>query len=336
MEWHWPWAFLLLPLPWIVRGFMPPARVQQAALKVPSLLPWQQTPGAASHNRQPGWQHWLLPLLTWVALLTALARPYHSGEVVQVPASGRDLMLAVDISGSMQIEDMQWQQRPVNRLQLVKEVVNDFIDQRQGDRLGLVLFGSGAYLQAPLTFDSHTVQQFLNEAQIGLAGKETAIGDAIGLTIKRLQANPESSRVMILLTDGANTAGEVEPLKAAELAAHYQVKIYTVGLGADVMEVPSFFGTRRVNPSRDLDEQSLQQIADSTGGHFFRARNSQELQQIYQLIDELEPTEQDPQKYRPQQNLYHWPLLLAFIASLLLALQQLPLGHWWRGIKGGQ
>jgi Ca-activated chloride channel family protein len=147
-----------------------------------------------------------------------LARPHILGETVEIPTSGRDLMLAIDLSGSMDIEDMKWEGRPVNRLFTVKKVLNDFISQRQGDRLGLVLFGSQAYLQSPLTFDWQTVQTLMNEAQIGLAGKKTAIGDAIGLTIKRLQSHPEQSRVVILLTDGANTAGEVKPLKAAELA----------------------------------------------------------------------------------------------------------------------
>jgi len=217
---------------------------------------------------------------------------------------------------------MRLNNKPANRLAVVKQVVSNFIEQRSGDRMGLILFGSNAYLQAPLTFDARTVSTFLNEAQIGLAGKKTAIGDAIGLTIKRLQDNPEQSRVMILLTDGANTAGEIEPLKAAELAASNGVKIYTIGLGADVMEVSSFFGTRKVNPSRDLDENALREIARQTGGAFFRARDTEELQKIYQFIDDLEPTEKDPEIYRPQQSLYHWPLAIAFIISLLIALQQ--------------
>jgi Ca-activated chloride channel family protein len=221
----------------------------------------------------------------------------------------------------MDIEDMKWQGRPVNRLFTVKKVLNDFVSQRQGDRLGLVLFGSQAYLQAPLTFDWQTVQTLMNEAQIGLAGKKTAIGDAIGLTIKRLQSNPEQSRVVIVLTDGANTAGEVEPLKAAELALQSKVKIYTIGLGAEAMEVSSFFGTRQVNPSRDLDESTLQKMADITGGHYFRARDSKELEQIYAMIDQLEPTEKDPEIFRPQINVYFWPLAFALLTSFIMALQ---------------
>jgi len=325
IDWHWPWAFYLLPLPLIIFWLLPKVKQQEAALKVPDLTLWQTSNATSQIHSQQTWPALILPALLWLALLTALARPHILGEVVELPTSGRDLMLAIDISGSMEIEDMKWNKRPVNRLFTVKKVLNDFIAQRQGDRLGLVLFGSQAYLQVPLTFDWQTVQTLMNEAQIGLAGKKTAIGDAIGLTIKRLQSNPEQSRVVILLTDGANTAGEVEPLKAAELAQQSKVKIYTIGLGADAMEVASFFGSRQVNPSRDLDEGTLQKMADITGGHYFRARDSKELEQIYDMIDQLEPTEKDPEIFRPQINIYYWPLGLALLLSFIIALQKLGL-----------
>lgn len=331
LSWHWPWAFLLLPLPWMVRAFLPAHEPFQAALRVPNLERWQlaghdaMTADLTARGRIP----WLA-LLLWLALLTALARPYQLGDVIELPVSGRDLMLAVDLSGSMEIEDMQWANRPVNRLVVVKQVIGDFIERRLGDRLGLILFGSEAYLQAPLTFDRTTVRQLLLESQIGLAGQKTAIGDAIGLAVKRLLQQPQDSRVIVLITDGASNSGELEPLRAAALAARNQIRIYTIGLGAEAMEVPSFFGSRTVNPSRDMDEQALRDIAQTTGGAYFRARNSQELQQIYALLDELEPTEQDPQRFRPQQNLFQWPLLLAFVLSLLLALQQ----SGWRPYAG--
>ena len=321
IDWHWPWAFFLLPLPLVIFWLLPKVKRQEAALKVPNLSMWKTSSNAAHIKTGHSWPSLLLPALLWIALLTALARPHILGETVELPTSGRDLMLAIDLSGSMDIEDMQWQGRPVNRLFTVKKVLNDFISQRQGDRLGLVLFGSQAYLQSPLTFDWQTVQTLMNEAQIGLAGKKTAIGDAIGLTIKRLQSHPEQSRVVILLTDGANTAGEVEPLKAAELAMQSNVKIYTIGLGADFMEVASFFGSRKVNPSRDLDEATLQKMADMTGGHYFRARDSKELEQIYDMIDQLEPTEKDPEIFRPQMNVYFWPLSIALFISFIIALQ---------------
>ena len=321
IDWHWPWAFFLLPLPLLIFWILPKVKRQEAALRVPNLSMWKTSSNAAHIKTEHSWPNLILPTLLWVALLTALARPHILGETVELPTSGRDLMLAIDLSGSMDIEDMQWQGRPVNRLFTVKKVLNDFISQRQGDRLGLVLFGSQAYLQSPLTFDWQTVQTLMNEAQIGLAGKKTAIGDAIGLTIKRLQSHPEQSRVVILLTDGANTAGEVEPLKAAELAMQSNVKIYTIGLGADFMEVSSFFGSRKVNPSRDLDEATLQKMADITGGHYFRARDSKELEQIYDMIDQLEPTEKDPEIFRPQINVYFWPLSIALFISFIMALQ---------------
>jgi Ca-activated chloride channel family protein len=329
IDWHWPWAFFLLPLPLIVFWLLPKVKQQEAALKVPNLELWQTSAQVAQVHTQHTWPSLVLPLLLWLALLTALARPHILGDVVELPTSGRDLMLAIDISGSMDIEDMKWQGRPVNRLFTVKKVLNDFVSQRQGDRLGLVLFGSQAYLQAPLTFDWQTVRTLMNEAQIGLAGKKTAIGDAIGLTIKRLQSHPEQSRVVILLTDGANTSGEVEPLKAAELAQQSNVKIYTIGLGADAMEVSSFFGTRQVNPSRDLDEASLQKMADITGGHYFRARDSKELEKIYDMIDQLEPTEKDPEIFRPQINVYYWPLAIALFISFIISLKTLGLFRYF-------
>lgn len=325
MEWHWPWAFLLLPLPWLVRWLLPPAPQEQAALKVSSLAGWQQQHTTNINGpATSGWIPWLLPLCLWVSLLAAIARPYWLGDEIQLPVNGRDMLLSVDISGSMAQEDMVLEGRQATRLQAIKVVLDDFIEQRQGDRLGLVLFGSNAYVQSPLTFDLNTIRTYMGEAQIGLAGKETAIGDAIGLSIKRLLKHPADSRVMILLTDGANTAGEVDPADAAQLAAENDVKIYTIGLGAESMNVSSLFGTRRINPSRDLDEALLRDIAKQTGGAFFRARNLDELTGIYELIDTLEPTEKDPEIFRPQQSLYHWPLLIAMLSSLALALR-----HVW-------
>lgn len=335
MEFVWPWAFWLLPLAFFARGLLPAHTRQSAALRVSQLSRWQ-TEQPTTPERAPGtwWQTLLrisralaLPFLLWVCLVTALARPYFVGDVVELPISGRDVMLAVDISGSMSVEDMQIEGRQMNRLRVVKRVVKDFVEQRAGDRIGLVLFGSEAYLQAPLTFDTRTVNTLLWEAQIGLAGKKTAIGDAIGLTVKRLLNNPENSRVMILLTDGDNTAGEIDPQKAAELAAKNSVKIYTIGFGADAMQVNSFFGSRTVNPSRDLDETALKNIAKATGGAYFRARDAQELERIYSLISALEPVEQDPERYRPQQHLFHWPLLAALVLSFLIALSAL-LSPW--------
>jgi Ca-activated chloride channel family protein len=254
-------------------------------------------------------------------LVLALARPQWLGEPLEQAVSGRDLMLAVDVSGSMQEKDFVINGQQVDRLTALKQVAGEFIQRRTGDRLGLVLFGTQAYLHVPLTFDRNTVQTLLNEAFIGITEDEpqTSIGDAIGLSIKRLQDQKTDSKVLILLTDGANTAGELSPLKAAELAASAQLKIYTIGIGADEMLVRSLFGTRRVNPSADLDEKTLTAIAETTGGRYFRARSSEELAQIYALLDQLEPVEKDKQFFRPRSELFHWPLAIALLIASGLA-----------------
>jgi Ca-activated chloride channel family protein len=320
LELIWPWILSLAPLPLVYRWLRKPADVRIRALRAPLLA---NAAGDATTAATHSWRKSLLLIgltFIWLSTLVALARPIWIGEPVALPTNGRDILLAVDISGSMEREDMQLNGRMVNRLVAVKEVVGDFVIERQGDRLGLILFGAKAYLQTPLTFDRKTMQTLLYEAQLGFAGNGTAIGDAIGLSVKRLQERPENHRVVILLTDGANNAGELDPLKAAELASRAKVKIYTIGIGAEVMESRSIFGSRITNPSADLDEKTLTGIAQATGGKFFRARNPQELSAIYSELNRLEPIEQDAETIRPIAALYHWPLALAFALSLLLAL----------------
>lgn len=322
---QWPYALMLLPLPWLVWRFLPAAAGEDAALRAPFFDSWQSLEQQGAARGSAGSLLGLLIMvLLWLALLAALSRPTWVGEPVSLPASGRDLLVAVDLSGSMQVEDMVVGQHTVSRIDAVKQVVGEFIERRRGDRLGLILFGSNAYVQAPLTFDRNTVQRFLREAQLGFAGRETAIGDAIGLAVKRLRERPADSRVLILLTDGANNAGEVEPLDAARLAADNGVKIHTIGIGSDKLVMPglfgSSFGSKVVNPSRDLDEDTLREIADRTGGNYFRARDPAELINIYQLLDALEPVEQEAQSYRPQRSLFHLPLAAAFALSLLLGV----------------
>ena len=330
IEWVWPWMFLLMPLPWLLRRFAPPVQSEEAALRATFFDEWSRLGESQGRRRDsnallPQLALWLL----WIALLVAAARPVWIGEAIELPNSGRDLMLAVDISGSMRQEDMRVGQVMARRIDAVKQVGAQFLERRAGDRLGLILFGSKAYVQSPLSFDTDTVGQFLLEAQIGFAGQETAIGDAIGLAVKRLRERPAENRVLILLTDGADTASSVRPLDAARLAADQGVKIYTIGIGADEMTVPglfgSSFGARKVNPSADLDETSLREIAGLTGGQYFRARDPQELAGIYALLDELEPVEQENTTYRPRQALGYLPLLLAVGLSFFIALR-----HWWR------
>jgi Ca-activated chloride channel family protein len=317
-EFLWPMAFLLLPLPVLVWYFLPESGAnQQAALRVPYIQDFQSL-SAATSSSYSNMLVLILLIACWLLLVSATARPQWVGDQIELPVSGRDLMMAVDLSGSMQVEDFKVNGQTVDRLTATKYVVQDFIQRRQGDRLGLILFGRNAYLQTPLTFDLETVNTLLMESVIGLAGKETAIGDAIGLAIKRLKKSKDGSRVLILLTDGANTAGEITPLKAAELAAGNGLKIYTIGIGADEMIRESLFGRQRINPSQDLDEKTLTAIAEQTGGIYFRARDTAELDKIYQKLDELEPVEVDKKTLRPIQSLYMWPLGAGFILSMLL------------------
>lgn len=326
LEWVWPYVLALAPAPLLVYWLAPPAAQRQAALRVPNLSAFdlRSAAGPPAKGRRWPWRALLL-WLAWLALVAAAARPQWTGEPVALPTSGRDLMLAVDISGSMGTADMQLGGEFVDRLAVVKQVVEAFVSARQGDRVGLILFGTQAYLQAPLTFDLTSVNRLLQEAPVGIAGGKTAIGDAIGLAVKRLRQRPEGDRVLILLTDGASNAGEVTPIKAAELAANDAIRIYTIGVGADEMQMPGLFGafgSRLVNPSADLDEDSLTAIAAATGGRYFRARNTEKLQEIYGLIDALEPIEQDPETYRPSAALYQWPMSLAWLLICLLALLQ--------------
>lgn len=335
IEWLWPWLFLLAPLPWLVRRLTPPAQSREPALRAPFFDEWQQMnthqAGPTSAGRRiPAASLWLI----WLLLLTAAARPTWIGEPIELPNSGRDLMLAVDISGSMQMEDMRVGNAAATRIEAVRQLGAEFITSRKGDRLGLILFGSNAYVQSPLSFDTATVRRFLLEAQIGFAGQDTAIGDAIGLAVKRLKERPAESRVLILLTDGQDTASSVQPLEATQLAASLGIRIYTIGIGADQMTLPglfgSSFGSRQVNPSAELDEDTLQQIADITGGQYFRARNPRELADIYGVLDELEPVEQEVVTYRPRQALGYLPLLLALLFSFALALRHLWRAGGWR------
>ena len=333
LEFELPWIFYLLPLPLIAYWLLPRVNQQQSAVRVPFYTELDELSDSAKMVARNKVLRWFIVILTWLALLTAAAGPTWIGDEITLPSSGRDLLIAVDLSGSMQIEDMKINNKITNRLVAVKAVVSDFISRRKGDRIGLILFGDKAYVQAPLTFDLPTVQRFLEESQIGFAGQQTAIGDAIGLSVKRLRERPGNRHIMVLLTDGSNTAGKVQPLTAAKLAADHNIIIYTIGVGADEMLKPgvfgSSFGARRVNPSADLDEKTLQAIAKKTNGKYFRARNPNELVNIYRLLDELEPVEDNEQTFRPTQSLFYWPLAAAFILSLLTAFMMMPWKTWF-------
>ena len=318
IEFSLPWMFMALPLPLLLMWLLPRASSSQPeTIRVPfySQLQSQQL----QKDSNSSWLRLLVAISIWLLLVASAARPQSIDDPVQLPVLGRNLMLAVDLSGSMEADDMVIGDRQLTRLSAVKVVAGEFIDRRVGDRLGLILFGDRAYLQAPLTLDRKTVKTLLHESVIGLAGKKTAIGDAVGLAVKRLRNEPEGNRVLILLTDGSNTAGSIDPLKAADLAAQEKIKIYTIGVGADSRMVRDIFGSRRM-ATADIDEETLQAISEKTGGQYFRARDIESLMQIYALLDEAEPIVEDSEVYRPVNELYYWPLAVALLLSLLVAV----------------
>ena len=321
-ELAWPWVLASLPLPWLIRRVLPamPPR-DRLALRVPDLRDFEGTV-RTGNLRPPRHRRWLAAL-AWGLLVLAAANPRWLGEPVGVTASGRDLMLVLDLSQSMEVKDFLLDDQPVDRLVALKHVAREFVRRRAGDRLGLVLFADQAYLNVPLTFDLSTVEKMLDETFIGLAGRSTAIGDALGIATKRLQAQAATHKTIVLMTDGANTSGHVEPKRAAALAAREGVKIYTIGIGADEMLVRQLFGTIRVNPSTDLDEDTLRAIADATGGRYYRARDVQALEGIYGEIDRLEPVPRNEEHYRPNEALFRWPLLGALLLAGLLAVERL-------------
>lgn len=320
-EFAWIHALWLLPLPIMVYLFSPERQNnQQTSLYFPHVQAFSEQHGQRVNK------HWLkkiIAILAWCALVVACARPMWYSEPIPIPTEGRDLMLAVDLSGSMKQEDMQIERRVVNRLDMVKSVMDDFIERRVGDRLGLILFADTAYLQTPLTYDRDTVKQLLSESVLGLVGESTAIGDAIGLAVKRFTERELSNRVLILLTDGSNTAGNITIEQALQLAKANEVTIYSIGVGSEEIVQNSFFGPRRINPSSDLDETTLIKLSRETGGEYFRARDANELSQIYELLDVLEPIEGEAQTLRPQRELFHFPMAFAMILMGALVIAPL-------------
>lgn len=327
----WPWVLVALPLPFLARRWLPPAPPRPGrALRLPF---YRQLPGGAAAGTHSARGRQAIAWFVWVLLVLAAARPQWLGEPVQLPLAGRDLMLAVDVSGSMEQADYRLDGQPVSRLAVVKAVAGRFIERRAGDRLGLVLFGTRAYLQTPLTYDRDTVRAMLDEAVIGLAGRDTAIGDAIAIAVKRLRTQPEGNRVLILLTDGANTAGNIAPLAAARLAANSGVRIYTIGIGGGPVGVRTPFGTL-LQQASDLDPETLQAIATESGGRYFQATDTAQLEQVYDELDRLEPSVRDSRNFRPMRALFMWPAAAALMLSIALAMTTL---SWrvrrWRSLE---
>jgi len=316
----WPWSVFFIFIPLFVRYFMP-RNEDEIALRVPFFKRINDLP-QTSISEIKNTKSLILSLIIWFFFVIAAMRPQWVGNPTELPVTGRSLMLAVDLSGSMNEKDLELKGELVNRLEVVKSVLRKFIKRRKGDRLGLILFGSQAYLQTPLTFDLKTVSQMLEESELGLAGERTAIGDAIGLAIKKMNKLSSEEKVLILLTDGRNTTGEVSPEDAGGIAKETGLKIYTIGVGADEAWIRTFFGKQKINPSSELDESMLQSLSQKTGGKYFRARNLEELERIYEVIDKIELIDKENKVFRPRKSLYIWPLgfglLSVFIWLLIL------------------
>jgi Ca-activated chloride channel family protein len=323
----WPWMIAFIPLPLLINRLIKPVSKQHSPLLAPQIVSRVESELPEEFLVEINQTRLGIPLLAWllwISLLIAATRPVLYMDSTPFQISGKEIVLAVDLSGSMEKVDMYLEGEEVNRLVAVKDVVNDFISQRQGDRMGLVVFGTQAFLQSPLTYDLETVKALLAEAEIGMAGQNTAIGDAIGLTLKHFKENKlgtkTQSAVLILLTDGSNTAGVVNPLESAEKSQEMGLKIYTVGVG----KVKNRTGLDRFLSSRsDMDVETLTQIAETTGGQFFQANDTEQLGEIYQYINELESVDHDVFSYRLRTEFYYWPLGFGFLFSMLLAWQQL-------------
>ncbi|MGF1792218.1 VWA domain-containing protein [Photobacterium profundum] len=306
--------FLLLPFPWIVRRLA--TEIQPNAV-----LRLGRLPSDLSDSKLVSKMPVALIIIAWLFMLSALARPVWLGELISVPNEHRDVMLVLDLSGSMDIEDMSTGDgEPISRMTAMKSVLVDFVGRREGDRLGMVLFADHGYLHTPLTLDIRNLEQQINQLALGLVGYMTAIGEGLAIATKTFIDSEAPQRVMILLSDGSNTIGAVEPMDAAQLAKDSNVTIYTVGLGAETMMVENVFGDlHETNPAWDLDEALLTDIAELTGGKYFRARNQNELANVYSLIDGLEPVSETEQTWQPRYDLFPYPLFVTLIFLVVLA-----------------
>ena len=311
--------FALLIAPFVVRGILPraPDRFGEA-LRVPFFKAVETMPAGArlSVFGRTSFRK-MLAALVWTALVCAAARPQWAGEARKIASEGRNLMLALDVSGSMEEADFVLNGRPVRRWDAVRAVAQNFAGKRKGDRVGVVLFGARAYLFVPLTYDVETVVSLLDESDVGMAGRQTAIGDALGLSLKTMTDVPARSKVVVLLSDGAANAGAMRPAEAAQIAKKAGVKVYTVGVGSDTAEMHTLFGTVHVPRGDEIDEATLKHIAKETGGRYFRAKNITELVDIYDDINRLEAVKNDDVFVRPVKELYYWPLTAAFALSVL-------------------
>jgi len=311
-----PWILMLWPLPLLLWFGLKPVFVpSHSAMRIPFLnalnhIMQQNQYRASIQTNLLAW------LFVWSLLLLALANPCWIGEPTPLARRGHNIMLTLDLSPSMAVNDMRLQGRYVTRLDVVKRAASDFVQRQNYDKIGLILFGERAYLQTPFTYDHINIQERITDATPGLAGKTTAIGDAVGLAIKRLNDVAQQGRVIILLTDGANNSGMLTPLKAAELAKLSGIKIYTIGLASDPHQQNFNDLFLKVNATDDLDEETLKKMAKMTDGQYFRATDLPSLNAIYDAILQMEAIEQDQALVRPKYDYYAWPLGLALVFLL--------------------
>ena len=306
--------FAALPLPLLIRRFFPKYSDKESSLAVPFFHEVSEQ-FSKTQSRSIFWLS--LAILAWISLVLASARPQWIDEKVNVSVTGRDLLIALDISGSMQ--QMDFSVSNTSRFEAVRQIAGDFMRRREGDRVGLILFGSQPYLYAPLTLDVDTVVEFLNGSQVGFAGQRTAIGDTIGFAVKVLRERPAENRILILLTDGENSAGSLEPLQAMQLAVEHGVRIFVIGIG------PNYEPSQRANPAFQ-SRYVLPTIAESTSGVYFHASNSRMLEDVYKTIDRFEPIEGDEKTRTSVTELYPWPLGFSiFILAFVILLNNLPL-----------
>jgi Ca-activated chloride channel family protein len=315
------WLFALLPLLALWRG----RKGNVAAVEYSSA---EIARAVANETRsKPG--RWLgtLRLLTAALLILGLARPQFGQGKSEVQASGVDIMLAVDVSGSMEALDFKLDGQPANRLDVVKSVVAKFIEARPNDRIGLVAFAGAPYLVSPLTLDHDWLKQNLERLQIGLVEDGTAIGSGLATSVNRLRDQPSKSKLVVLLTDGQNNAGKVLPATAAEAARAMGVKVYTIAAGAEgeaPMPVKDQFGRKQVVMAKvDVDEETLKKIANETGGKFFRATDTDSLKEIYREIDRMEKTTQTVKKFEQYRELFAFAVIPALMSlGVTLGLEQ--------------
>ncbi|EED36314.1 conserved hypothetical protein [Luminiphilus syltensis NOR5-1B] len=312
----------LLPLPVLVGWLLPAYRRREPALRIPFFTSITTAAGAEIRSgsviASASWWYRLVVIAVWLLLLVGLAKPQWVGEPITKTETARDVMLAIDLSASMDYRDFPGPDgKPVSRFDAVQRVVDQFVANREGDRVGLIVFGAKAYLQLPFTRDLNTARALVDLMQVGMAGPQTALGDSIGLAIRAFESSEVDDRVLILLTDGNDTASKMTPINAAEIAQLNGIEIYTIGIG-----------DAEATGEDRIDFETLASIAERSGGQFFDAQDETALRQVYDRIDALAVADIKTETWRPRVSLVHWPTGLAL--GLLFMVSLTALGRGWR------